>query len=309
MYNGVIVIDNSEYKGDFDLEATMYSGQTSQPPFKQQDGKYYEIIRLGSNVLVALSQDGLNDPLHVEYYSQNKVNKRDLKEKIFYIFDLDYDITGVYDFLEESEKLGNVYSFNRGLRLYKAQFPFESIISSICSANNSIKRWTNSISQIRENHGEEFLLDDNKYYLFPTATDFIDIPEEQLKQYGVGYRSSYMLESTQMILDTKDYDELISSLSYDEAFSEVIKLTGVGPKVADCILLYGYNMHEAYPVDVWISRITRYFYFNGKKVSNKKIASFAKDEFGEYSGYVQLYLFNYARLSGLLDELRSLDKS
>ncbi len=308
MYTGVLDIDNSEYKGDFALDVTLYSGQTSQPPFRQIDDKYYEIIKLGSNVLVALSQSGINKPLHVEYYSQNKVNKKDLKKEIFYIFDLDYDITKVYDYLEDSEKLNDVYSFNKGLRLYKAQFPFESIISSICSANNSIKRWTKSITEIRENHGEVFTLDNNNYYLFPTCEKFSKIPDEVLKEYGVGYRSSYMLESTKMILEKPNYDEYISSLSYDDALNEILKLTGVGPKVADCILLYGYNMHEAYPVDVWISRITRYFYFGSKKVNNKKLSSFAKNEFGEYSGYIQLYLFNYARLSGLMDKLKSYDK-
>ena len=82
-------------------------------------------------------------------------------------------------------------------------------------------------------------------------------------------------------------------------------MDGVGPKVADCILLYGYNKHEAYPVDVWINRITSYIYFKGQKQTNKKIMGFAQDKFGEYSGYVQLYLFNYARLSGLTEKLKS----
>ena len=114
-----------------------------------------------------------------------------------------------------------------------------------------------------------------------------------------------MLNSTKMILSEFNYHNTINNLSYGDAFDKINALEGVGPKVADCILLYGYNKHEAYPVDVWINRITSYFYFKGEKTSNKKIMKFAQDKFGEYSGYIQLYLFNYARLSGLTEKLKS----
>ena len=107
-----------------------------------------------------------------------------------------------------------------------------------------------------------------------------------------------------MILSQKNYHQEINKMSYNNAFNKIIELEGVGPKVADCILLYGYDKTEAYPVDVWINRITSYLYFESQKVSNKKIMDFAQDKFGRYSGYVQLYLFNYARLSGLMNKLK-----
>jgi N-glycosylase/DNA lyase len=77
----------------------------------------------------------------------------------------------------------------------------------------------------------------------------------------------------------------------------------VGPKVADCILLYGFGMGEAFPVDIWIKRIICELYFNGKDVSVPKIRLFGIEQFGEYAGYVQLYLFHYARKSGLLEKI------
>jgi N-glycosylase/DNA lyase len=114
-----------------------------------------------------------------------------------------------------------------------------------------------------------------------------------------------MINSTGMILDDENFHEDIFEMDYSDSFKKIIDLEGVGPKVADCILLYAYNKHEAYPVDVWINRITTYMYFNGQKVSNKKIMDFAQERFGKYSGYVQLYLFNYARESGLMDKIKS----
>ena len=303
------IIENDDYSGDFDLKMTMNSGQTSQPPWFLENDKYYEVFNFSdSKVLVELSQESLNEDIIVKCYSDNGMDIEEIRKKLYYIFDLDYDINEVYDFLEDNEELSDVYQFNRGLRLFKAQFPYECIISSICSANNSIKRWTKSINDIKRVYGDEIKFNNKKYYLFPKEEVFINIPDnnEGLKSFGVGYRSSYMLNSTEMILNDTDYHKTINRLPYHRAFNKIIELEGVDPKVADCILLYGYNKHEAYPVDVWINRITSYIYFNGQKPSNKRIMNFAQDKFGEYSGYVQLYLFNYARLSGLTEKLKTI---
>ena len=299
-----LIIEENEYFGDFDLKKTLESGQTSQPPFKLVDNKYMEILSLtDGDILVSMEQEELNGDLSIKYSSDYDYDD-EIRSKIEYIFDLDYDITRVYDFLECDEKLKDVYKFNKGLRLFKAQNPFECIISSICSANNSIKRWTKSVMDIREACGDCFESEDYNHYQFPCEEKFLEITEDTLKSFGVGYRSPYMLNSTRMIIEEDNYHENIHKLSYEDAFDKIIELKGVGPKVADCILLYGYDKKEAYPVDVWINRITSYLYFKGRKTSNKGIMNFASDTFGEYSGYVQLYLFNYARLSGLTEKLK-----
>lgn len=306
MISKQFIIDFDDYIGDFDLNLTMYSGQTSQPPWKCVDNKFYEIIVVdGVNVLVELSQDKLNDSLVVCYHALEDVDEEKLRNKLFYIFDLDYDMDKLYNYLEDNEELNNVYSFNKGLRLFKAQFPYESIISSICSANNSIKRWTKSINDIRCCCGEKITFSNDSYYIFPKEEDFLNMSMTDLKDCGVGYRNKYMLNSTQKLLDNDKFHEYIFNSSYDNAYKKIIELDGVGPKVADCILLYGYGKYESFPVDVWINRITSYMYFKNQKPSNKKITSFAQDKFGTCSGYIQLYLFNYARLSGLMDQLKS----
>ena len=96
----------------------------------------------------------------------------------------------------------------------------------------------------------------------------------------------------------------IYRMSYDEAFETILEVPGVGPKVADCILLYGFGFRQAFPSDVWIKRIVSYLYFDGKDIKVEKVREFGMDEFGDYAGYVQLYMFHYARMSGLMDKLK-----
>ncbi|OED30929.1 hypothetical protein NL43_00485 [Methanosphaera sp. WGK6] len=300
-------MSNNDYYGDFDLNLTINSGQTSQPPFKYENGTYHEVISIDNeNILINLTQNNLNEPLIIDYVCEDYVDEDKLLDKIYYIFDLDYDLNELYNYLDVNSELNNIYKFNKGLRLFKAQFPYECIMSSICSANNSIKRWTNSIQSIKESMGVKVSIDDESGFTFPKEETFLKIPEETLKKFGVGYRSSYMLNSTKKILSEKNFHNMINNMDYNSAFNKIIELEGVGPKVADCILLYGYNKPEAYPVDVWINRITTYLYFKNQKPSNKKIMNFAQDKFGCYAGYVQLYLFNYARSSGLMDKLKNI---
>ena len=112
-----------------------------------------------------------------------------------------------------------------------------------------------------------------------------------------------MKKASQMFTLEMDLSQ-IPEMDYEEAFETILKVPGVGPKVADCILLYGFNFKEAFPSDVWIKRIVSYLYFDGKDISVAKVRDFGMEEFGEYAGYVQLYLFHYARMSGLMDRLK-----
>nr|WP_296801840.1 hypothetical protein [uncultured Methanobrevibacter sp.] len=137
------------------------------------------------------------------------------------------------------------------------------------------------------------------------SSDIQDISmcTNNLKSCGVGYRAPYMRRASEMFTDEIDLHEIFK-MSYDEAFETILKVPGVGPKVADCILLYGFNFREAFPSDVWIKRIVSHLYFDGKDISVAKIREFGMEEFGKNAGYVQLYMFHYARMSGLMKKLK-----
>lgn len=293
-----------------DLELTQSSGQTSQPPWKKIIDSYSDLVCINNNpTIFNVKQSGEN----IDFSYTGNVTEDVAVKKVKEIYDLDFDLNKFYRYLDNYDELKDMAKFCNGLRLFQAKDPFECIISSICSANNSIKRWTKSISDMKFKWGRNF----NNYYSFPTPKNFNEIlldDEEELlncgcvennnlKDCGVGYRAPYMRKASEIFTIEMNLSD-ISKMSYDEAFETILKVPGVGPKVADCILLYGFGFKQAFPTDVWIKRIVSYLYFDGADINVEKVREFGMDEFGEYAGYVQLYMFHYARKSGLMEKLK-----
>lgn len=302
-------------KSPINLELTQTSGQTSQPPWTEADGCYSNVVLIDDKpVIFNVRQSGE----FLDYDYSGDISDRQAANRLNYIFDLNFDLDKFYKYLEGHAELEEMSRFCNGLRLFLAPDPFECIISSICSANNSIKRWIKSVSDIRQNWGNRH----GNYYTFPKSNDLLNVyldDEEEfnlsnisniesctnnLKNCGVGYRAPYMRRASEIFTDEMDLNEIFS-MSYDEAFESILKVPGVGPKVADCILLYGFNFREAFPCDVWIKRIVSHLYFEGKDISVSKVREFGMDEFGDNAGYVQLYMFHYARRSGLMAKLKN----
>lgn len=111
----------------------------------------------------------------------------------------------------------------------------------------------------------------------------------------MGYRAKPVIEVSKMIYGNEIQLEELEKCSYEEAFDSLLDLPGVGPKVADCFLLYGLGKMEAAPVDVWIHRIVSKLYFKRKKITRPTAARFLRERFGDWAGYAQLYLFDFAR--------------
>ena len=301
-------------KSPIDLELTQYSGQTSQPPWRKVEDSFRQVVTVsGRPVIFDVRQSG--DYLDFDF--SGDVSPKQAASRLKYIYDLDFDLDGFYRYLANHSELAEMSDFCNGLRLFLAPDPFECIISSICSANNSIKRWTKSVCEMKEKWGCEH----RGYYTFPQSSVlgnvFLDDEDEfnssdiedicrcrnNLKECGVGYRAPYMRKASEMFTLEVNLSE-IPKMSYDEAFELMLEVPGVGPKVADCILLYGFNFREAFPSDVWIKRIVSHLYFDGKDIGISKIREFGMEEFGDMAGYVQLYMFHYARRSGLMARLK-----
>jgi N-glycosylase/DNA lyase len=319
-------ISHQKFNGPFNLSLTINSGQTSQPPWKESDLFFQELIMVdGAPCLVKIRHDD-TDPegdLEIIAESPEDLAENSVETSIRDIFNLDHDLNQLYQFLGEDPKLAPTIDFCQGLRLFKAHNPFECTISSISSANCSILRWTRSINDIKIKWGEKYHFSSGDFYTFPTPEILSNVPEHDLEEMqrcednlpdgfvfennlqscGVGYRAKYIIKAASIIQSEINFHKL-SKMKYETALDTILELPGVGPKVADCILLYGFGMGEAFPVDVWIKRIIEHLYFPGEELKPQEVRKFGMERYGEWAGYVQLYLFHYARKSGLLESLR-----
>jgi N-glycosylase/DNA lyase len=182
--------------------------------------------------------------------------------------------------------------------------------SFIISANNNIPRIKKIIESLCELCGERI----DEYYAFPTAEQIVNAGLEKLATIGAGYRDRYIYEAAKLCLNSAHFDVFphsrvhdtrrsvqtpncdpiqakLNDMSTDAARKELLKITGVGPKVADCILLFGLRRFDVFPSDVWVKRVLNDVY----GVPPAEICKFAERKFGEYRGLAQQYLFYYYR--------------
>lgn len=201
-------------------------------------------------------------------------------------FDLDGDYSKIKSELAKHEILSEPIKFGYGIRILKQDL-FETLISFIVSANNNIKRIKLILNNLRKNLGNK----QENGYSFPTFKALQKCDEDFFKKMGAGYRAGYLNKVLREI--TPEMLSAFASLPTDKLRASLIALSGVGPKVTDCVMLFGYNRFDVFPVDTWIVKMYNMFYAPQDK--REQIAKNLVDEFGELSGYAQQYLFYYQR--------------
>lgn len=196
--------------------------------------------------------------------------------------------------LKEDLTLAIFVEEGRGLRLLQ-QEPWETIVAFILSANNNMGRIQRSILSLSEMYGEELgTINGEKFYALPSPETLSQLdPKELRENCGVGYRDNYLIGTAKLISDGTIDLNAIGEMDLKEAKATLMKLPGVGTKVADCILLFGYHFEECFPVDIWMERVMETLY--GPFTSRREIANFGAEKFGHYAGYVQQLLFHYSR--------------
>ena len=201
--------------------------------------------------------------------------------------DRDYDeirriVTGIEPRLEESAE------FAAGVHIL-AQEPWEALCSFVISQNNNIPRIRGIIARLCINYGEpainaEHVREEADGYAFPTPQALSEVPEETFKKLGCGYRASYLTEVSRRVADGELDFEYIKKAPIDAARRMLLSLKGVGPKVAECVLLYGFGRLECFPVDVWIRRALETEFSGGTGLIGS-----------QYAGVAQQYIFEYIR--------------
>jgi len=201
-------------------------------------------------------------------------------------FDLKTDYSKIKRELMQKDLLKEPIKYGYGIRILKNNL-FETLISFIISANNNIKRIKLILSRLREKLGEKT----GDYFAFPSYEKLLTVDENFFKEIGCGYRAPYLYKVLRQI--NPQILEEWKSLNTPELRAKLISLAGIGPKVADCILLFGYSKMDVFPVDTWIHQMYNKYY--NKEDNRIKIRNNLVNEFEMLSGYAQQYLFYYQR--------------
>lgn len=301
-------IPREEILGPLDLETTLLSGQTSEPQWDLEDGCFSDVENFGGRaVKYRVRQTGTREEPHLKIAITSDDDNASLgkivTDHITNVLRLRDDLNAFYRAFDptKGDVISKTFPQLVGLRLMRGNNLFESLISSISTQHNSIVLWTKSVKLIRDTYGPAARLSDGStIHLFPRPDTLASVGEQDLERTGLTYRAKYVIEAARRVRDGELKLEELQRQDYEMAKTKLMELPGIGPKVADCFLLYGLGKTEAAPVDIWIHRIVRKLYFHGANVSTEKVARFLRERYGSWAGYVQLYLFHYARKTRLV---------
>jgi N-glycosylase/DNA lyase len=277
----------------FDLDFSLCCGQVFR--WKKMDGWWYGVV---GDKVVKIRQCGKD----LEFLGANEDFVRNY-------FGLGDDLETISRSVNKDPYIEAALKRFKGLRLVR-QDPWECLVGFICSTNKSIAAIEDMLRKISERYGEKRCFDDKTFYLFPTAEALAEVSESDLLRCSLGYRAKFVQQTAKRVVDEKIDLNALKGVPYIEARKKLLEFCGVGPKVADCVLLFSLGKTEAFPVDVWVKRVILNYYANRfpaetvckmqshNSLTNgeyEKIGEFARTYFGKYAGYAQEYLYHYER--------------
>lgn len=211
-------------------------------------------------------------------------------------FRLDQDLPAILTSIDRDPAIGAAIRECRGLRIVKQQ-PWECLVSYICATNTNIPAVKRRVSLMAERYGRPIGGPFGTAYAFPEPEVLAGVSHADLRDCKLGYRTDYVHEAALFAAEHPDWAEMVAVLPFEGARQALMEFRGVGPKAADCVLLFAFGFFEAFPVDVWIHRIVAETYLpdlTGRSCTPaeyERIRRFAREHFGEYAGYAQEYLY------------------
>lgn len=257
---------------------------------KQEDGSYTGIFE--ENVMNIKKEE---DTIIIQGLSNGN-----LQEIVEEYFDLKRNYKTIQEKLSKiDENMEKSIQYGKGIRLLNQNL-WETIISFIISANNNIPRIKGIIERLSRQYGSKIVWKGKDYYTFPKPEQLKNVTIEEFRKLGLGFRDKRLYETTQAIIQNKvNLEELQKNPNTEEVRETLLTLSGVGPKVADCILLFStLKRLEVFPIDVWVRRVMNDLYIKNndeKKVKKEQIEKIAKEKFGDIAGLAQQYLFYWRR--------------
>jgi len=269
----------SLFSHGMDLDATLSSGQSFSWK-RTTDGKWRGWID-GHPCLVWSQGDALR-----------AVGPELTRDAVNRYFGLDLPIHEIFATFPSDPHLDAARAFAPGLRILR-QDPWETLCNFICSSLKQIVQIEQINHELRRAFGDEI---GEGLHLFPEPSRLSLASEAKLRACKLGFRAKHLFVASKQIASSEVSLEHVGTLPTAEAREELMRIQGVGEKVANCILLFAYGRIEAFPIDVWVERVLRSLYFNNsQRVKHERLVSFAESHFGPYRGYAQQFLFHWIR--------------
>ena len=262
---------------------------------KQEDGSYTGIFKRN---VINVKKENCNQGTSL--VTIKGICDGNIKDVVEDYFDLNRNYEEIKEKLSKiDDNVKTSIEYGKGIRILNQDL-WEMIISYIVSANNNIPRIKGIIERLSKAYGDEIEWNGKKYYTFPTPEQLKDVTVEDYRKLGTGFRDIRLYETVHMILDKKvDLEQLQNEPDTNKVREQLLTLSGVGPKVADCILLFStLKRFEVFPVDVWVRRVMNELYIKNEdetKVNKKQIEKLAHEKFGNLAGIAQQYLFYWKR--------------
>ncbi len=262
---------------DFNLGLTLDSGQVF----------HWQPVGKGYSGTVGQAR------LYVEQDGEKLFVTAGLEGVARHYFALDHPLPEIYRSFPSDPAMGKALEYCRGLRIIR-QPAWECIATFITSSLKQVPHIRQISRKIRDAYGTGRY--DGEMPAYPSATRLAAVTEEQLRNCRLGYRAKHLLGTARVVANGGIDLEALRDVDDAEALRRLCELPGVGPKIANCVLLFAFERLRAFPIDVWIERVLRDTYFKRKRnVTAARMKEFTQTYFGEFGGYAQQYLFHHAR--------------
>jgi N-glycosylase/DNA lyase len=275
---------------DFNLEKTLDSGQVFHWQ-KVGDG----FVGAIGDLPVCVEQRG--NVLTVRSGEAGRSPRRSLPGIVARYFALDHPLAEICGSFPKDPLMSAARDFCRGLRIIR-QPRWECLATFVCSSMKQVAHIRQISLALRKRFGEQRRIGNHVVYTFPPAQRIARASESALRECALGYRAKNLRATAQLVSCAVADLEAWSALSDAELRKQLCALPGVGPKIANCVMLFAYERLRAFPIDVWIERVLRQQYFSRrKKMTTQRLQQFSEAYFGEHGGYAQQYLFHHARMA------------
>jgi N-glycosylase/DNA lyase len=276
--------------GEFDLALTLDSGQT----FHWQSLGAGFVGTIGDRAIY-VEQRGADLKVRGDETSSPAHKSRPVDEVVARYFALDHPLAKIRASLPDDPAMQTAAAFCRGLRIMR-QPRWECLATFITSSMKQVAHIRQMSLALRQCFGRKLGINGTYAYAFPSAVNLASATEKELKNCGLGYRAKNLLATARRVAGGEADMEGWATLRDEDLRARLCELPGVGPKVANCVMLFAYERLRAFPIDVWIERVLRQHYFpRRRRLTTAQLRDFVARHFGEHGGYAQQYLFHHAR--------------